>query len=92
MFPELYLPLMTEGNLRTIRRWRMYLPTPSWFRYNRLLARLDSYLVTLLKKRWEAKLYDKSTASDLLEKRIAGMMVRLLLMQQHENVGKSPPR
>ena len=33
VFPQLYLPLMTEGNLRTLRPWRMYIPTPSWFRH-----------------------------------------------------------
>ena len=33
VFPQLYLPLMTEGNMRTLRPWRMYIPTPSWFRH-----------------------------------------------------------
>ena len=42
VFPHLYLPLMTEGNLRTLRPWRMYLPTPSYFRNRSLMRQLDA--------------------------------------------------
>ena len=33
MFPPLYLPVMEESNKRTLRPWRMWLPTPSWFTF-----------------------------------------------------------
>lgn len=78
VFPELYLPLMTEGNLRTIRRWRMFLPTPAWWRYRRLLARLDAFLVGLLQRRWREREQggpERQEKDDLLERRIAGMQV-----------------
>lgn len=35
VFPELYLPVMTESNRRVLSPWRKYLPFPSWFDYNR---------------------------------------------------------
>ncbi len=28
VFPQLYLPVMAEANLRSIRPWRQYIPTP----------------------------------------------------------------
>lgn len=73
VFPNLYLPLMTESNNRTMRPWRMYLPTPSWFRYRRLLARLDSYLMHLIEERWKTP--REGERPDLLQKRIDGLKV-----------------
>ena len=88
VFPKLYLPLMTEGNKRSIRRWRMYLPTPAWFRHRRLMKQLDSYVIGVLKRRFEARLQGATPAQDLLERRIDGIIVSsryfpfILIMQQ----------
>ena len=157
VFPQLYLPLMTEGNLRTLRPWRMYIPTPSWFRHRcissqrmsdpsaeqppkylteellnwcwlglmpchcvskrnqgpgqfistagqfvccqqrchwiqmqlasksctptdsvccrQLLGQLDTYVIGLLRQRWKERLQGPPSKPDLLDRRIAGMMV-----------------
>jgi hypothetical protein len=66
---------MTEGNLRTLRPWRMYLPTPSWFRNRSLLVQLDAYVIKLLKERWTAHQRGERSKSDLLQRRIEGIIV-----------------
>ncbi len=78
VFPKLYLPLMTEGNLRALRPWRMYLPSPSWFRYRRGLAQLDAYVIRILNERWHARAKGSERKPDLLEKRLDVILVRPL--------------
>ena len=75
VFPKLYLPLMTEGNARSLRPWRMYLPTPSWFRYRSRLAQLDAYVIQILRDRWDSRQQSSSRRADLLEKRLDVIIV-----------------
>lgn len=55
VFPSLYLPVMEESNLRVLAPWRAWLPTPSWFSYKSRIRRLNSFIISLLRKRYSAK-------------------------------------
>lgn len=83
VFPKLYLPLMTEGNLRALRPWRMYLPTPSWFKYRSGLAQLDAYVIQILNERWHARAQGGERKADLLEKRLDVIIVSILYLLHH---------
>jgi beta-ring hydroxylase len=61
-FAHMYLPIVTEGNLRTWNPERMYLPTPAWFKFRRDVARLNNYVTSIIEKRW--KLRKEEAASD----------------------------
>ena len=54
-FANMYLPIVTEGNLRTWNPERMYIPTPSWFQFHKDVARLNNYVTSLIEKRWELR-------------------------------------
>lgn len=51
-FAHMYLPIVTEGNLRTWNPERMYLPTPSWFKFRNDVGRLNDYVTGLIEDRW----------------------------------------
>ncbi|KXZ46282.1 hypothetical protein GPECTOR_45g152 [Gonium pectorale] len=55
VFPQLYLPVMNEANHRVLRPYRMYLPTPEWFRFRSRMAKLNSFLIDLFRRRWQAR-------------------------------------
>lgn len=55
MFPQLYLPVMTEANARVLRPHRKYLPTPEWFRFRSRMAQLNAYLISMFRRRWQAR-------------------------------------
>ena len=69
MFPRLYLPLMAESYLRSLRPWRLYLPTRSWFQYNSRMAELDGYLKNCLRERWTHRQQDlrKGQRQDIVD-------------------------
>ena len=75
VFPDLYLPIMTEGNKRCLRPWRMYIPGPTWFRHRSLLRQLDAYIIGLLQRRWTEKMNHKAEYDDLLERRFDSILV-----------------
>lgn len=52
VFPHLYLPIMEEGNRRSLEPWRAYLLTPDWFRHRRRVRLLNDYICGLLRARW----------------------------------------
>lgn len=52
MFPHLYLPIMEEGNRRSLEPWRSTPFTPSWFRQRARVRLLNDYIIGLLQKRW----------------------------------------
>lgn len=54
-FAHMYLPIVTEGNLRTWNPERMYLPTPAWFKFRRDVAKLNDYVTSLIEKRRELR-------------------------------------
>ena len=45
VFPHLYLPIMEEGNRRSLEPWRSYLPLPAWFRQRRNVRQLNAYII-----------------------------------------------
>lgn len=64
---------MEEANLRTWRPERMFLPTPSWFRFYADVKKLDDYVSSLIVKRWELRLEEKKSdkkerKDDILDK------------------------
>lgn len=50
-FAHMYLPIVTEGNLRTWYPYRAYLPTPANFAYHRHVAVLNAYITSVIEKR-----------------------------------------
>jgi cytochrome P450 len=70
-FAKMYLPIVTEGNLRTWSPHRMYLPTPSWFKFRNDVAKLNNYVTGHIEERW-AELRKRGPnpgpPKDLLEK------------------------
>lgn len=55
VFPELYLPVMTENNLRVLKPWRSYIPSLSQLQHKAKVCSLNSYIKRLLHKRWAEK-------------------------------------
>eukprot|EP00124_Ichthyophonus_hoferi_P004612 Ihof_evm2s530 gene=Ihof_evmTU2s530 len=55
IFPSLYLPLVTEANLRVWEPWRKYMPTSNWFKYRETLSKLDTYMIDTITNRWEER-------------------------------------
>lgn len=76
VFPQLYLPVMAEANLRAIRPWRQYLPTPSFFAFLWRMRSLNSYIRTLLRTRWHSR-HQRSGAPkrDILDRLITAIEV-----------------
>lgn len=69
VFPELYLPVMEENNIRTMRRWRMYIPSPDWFRQNYRMRELNKYIKALLRRRWnDRQCGNKAEKGDILDR------------------------
>jgi hypothetical protein len=55
VFPQLYLPIMTEAHRRVLGRWCQFMPwTAAWWRHRSNILRLDSYLHALVHSRWQA--------------------------------------
>ena len=55
VFPELYLPVMTENNLRVLKPWRAYIPSLTQLQHRAKVRRLNAYITQLLHKRWAAR-------------------------------------
>jgi cytochrome P450 len=54
VFPELYLPVMEEANLRALRPWRAFVPGKARRAYAAGIKALDAYIRALLRARWAA--------------------------------------
>jgi cytochrome P450 len=54
-FAKMYLPIVQEGNLRTWAPHRMYLPTPSWFKFRSDVATLNNYVTKIIVDRWNLR-------------------------------------
>jgi hypothetical protein len=77
VFPQLYLPVMEEANVRVLRPHRKYLPTPSWFRFRRNMAALNAYLVGVIRARWAERLAGRAPeGGDILDRILAAIEVR----------------
>jgi cytochrome P450 len=86
VFPELYLPVMEEANLRALRPWRALVPgTRAGAAYKRGIARLDDYITRLLRARWAARSKNSNNGNadgsspvytDILERMLASIAAR----------------
>lgn len=77
VFPQLYLPVMEEGNKRVLRPYRKYLPTPSWFSFKHKMRLLNSFLINLIRSRWQARQAGKvPERGDILDRILAAIEVR----------------
>lgn len=63
VFPQLYLPVMEEANRRVLSPWRTWLPTPASVRFNRRMDRLNSFIISLLRRRWRRQAAGKGKAA-----------------------------
>jgi len=78
VFPQLYLPVMAEANLRSIRPWRQYIPTPSFFAFHWRMRQLNSYITQLLRQRWNSRPKRAASAKlDILDRLLNAIEVRL---------------
>ncbi|WIA20786.1 hypothetical protein OEZ85_005147 [Tetradesmus obliquus] len=73
VFPQLYLPVMEEGNKRVLRPHRKYLPSPAWFAFKWRMARLNSFLTNLIRARWQARQAGKPGRGDILDRILAAI-------------------
>jgi hypothetical protein len=76
VFPQLYLPVMEEGNKRVLRPYRKYLPTPDWFSFKWRMSKLNSFLTNLIRVRWQARQAGKPGRGDILDRILAAIEVR----------------
>ncbi|KAL3162845.1 hypothetical protein ABBQ32_009299 [Trebouxia sp. C0010 RCD-2024] len=82
VFPELYLPVMTENNLRVLKPWRAYIPSLSQLQHKAKVRQLNSYIKCLLHRRWADRQRNGSSGAnkqDVLER----------IMQALEDRGES---
>lgn len=71
VFPKLYLPVMTENNLRVLKPWRAYIPSLTQLQHKAKVRQLNSYIKRLLHQRWAARHRNGSSAGnsqDVLER------------------------
>ena len=50
-FAKMYLPIVTEGNLRTWYPYRAYLPTKANWKYHGHVKVLNDYITSIIEKR-----------------------------------------
>ena len=78
VFPELYLPVMTENNLRVLKPWRAYIPSVSQLQHKAKVRRLNSYIKRLLHRRWADRKRNGSSGTnnqDVLERIMHALQV-----------------
>ena len=88
VFPELYLPVMTENNLRVLKPWRAYLPSLAQLRHKDKVRRLNSYVKRLVHRRWAERQQSGNSAAhnqDVLERIMQALEVSMTLqLAQHD--------
>ncbi len=52
IFPDLYLPIVTEANIRVWHPYRGYLPTPAARRYTATVQKLNDFVSDFIRRRW----------------------------------------
>eukprot|EP01134_Creolimax_fragrantissima_P005089 CFRG5089T1 len=63
VFPDLYLPIVTEANKRIWDPVRKFLPTPTQFHYRKTVKGLNDYMCQLIRKRWAERASNVSVNS-----------------------------
>lgn len=78
-FANMYLPIVEEGNKRVWSPERMYIPSFSWFKYSKDVARLNNYVRGLIVQRWDLRRREALEANptsrrqDILDKTISSV-------------------
>ncbi len=91
VFPQLYLPVMAEANLRAIRPWRQYLPTPAFFAFEWRMNHLNSYIKRLLRERWHGRhKCSGAPKQDILDRLMRAIEARTSFLCSHSSGGHSP--
>ncbi len=67
VFPELYLPIVEEANLRTWFPYRGFLPTRANFRYMRAVNKLNNFVTDMIKRR-RAEFVQGNRKDDILDR------------------------
>jgi cytochrome P450 len=62
-FATMYLPIVEESNLRVWHPHREFIPSPAWFKFKRDVAKLNDYVVGLIKKRWALREQEKESVN-----------------------------
>lgn len=75
VFPELYLPVMEESNKRVLAPWR-YLYPIHVLRYNQRMHALNSFIIKLIRNRWNARISGQIITSDILDRILASVQER----------------
>eukprot|EP01041_Mallomonas_annulata_P012731 gene12731-26816_t len=83
-FANMYLPIVTEGNLRTWSPQRMYLPTPSWFKFNRDVKKLNDYVTNLITNRWTLRLQEQQNKNSQSERKQDILDICLAAIKEEE--------
>lgn len=76
VFPELYLPVMTENMSRVLKPWRGYMPSLAQLQHQARVKRLDSYIKQLLRTRW-AQRKQNGPSGDILGRIMQGLEVHI---------------
>ena len=66
-FAHMYLPIVTEGNLRTWSPQRMLIPSPAMFKFEKDVMKLNDYVTSLIVNRWNLRL-EESKQQGALER------------------------
>lgn len=79
-FAKMYLPIVTEGNLRTWYPYRAYLPTPANFAFHRHVKVLNDYITSIIEKRWTIRQLESKLSiptnkrqQDILDRILSGV-------------------
>lgn len=83
-FAKMYLPIVQEGNLRTWHPYRMFLPIPAFFQFQKDVKKLNDYVTSLIVKRWELR-QRESQANSTLPKRPVDILDKILSPIEPEN-------
>ena len=85
-FAKMYLPIVTEGNMRVWDPSRYYLPTPAWFKHQRDVKVLNDYVCSIITARWELR--QKETKSGAAPTRPMDLLDKVLESYTLETFGQ----
>lgn len=68
---------MEEANHRVFQPWRAVLPTPAWWRYRSRIARLNRYLIGIIRARWASRSSGQTPSTpDVLDRILSALESR----------------
>jgi hypothetical protein len=84
VFPQLYLPVMEEGNARVLRPYRKYIPSPSWWAFRNRMKQLNAFLLNVIRQRWAARQAGQvAEKMDILDRILQSIEVRKPVYEHH---------